>query len=228
MKVVKEFKIRASGAGSIMTEPRAKSEVLSQSAKTYAEAWLKSQIFEREKVIVSKYFEKGNINEDEAIDLAAKKLGYPMLIKNMEYKENDYFTGTPDIITGDGVIIDVKNSWDCFTFPLFEASNENDNYFYQLQIYMNLTGFQTSYLVYTLTDTPINLIEREAKSYCYNNGYEWPNNSVFQRVKKRMTFGDIDPELKIKVFKIDYDPAVIERIKVKVSYIRNYLQTIKY
>jgi hypothetical protein len=93
---------------------------------------------------------------------------------------------------------------------------------------MNLTGFLTSYLVYTLTDTPINLIEREAKSYCYNNGYEWPNNSVFQDFKKRMTFGDIDTELKIKVFKIDYDPAVIERIISKVLYIRNYLTTIKY
>jgi len=228
MKVIEEFRIRASAAGSIMTEPRAKSEVLSQSAKTYAQAWLKSKIYEREKVIVSKYLEKGNINEDEAIDLAAKKLGYPMLIKNMKFKENDFFTGTPDIITGDGVIIDVKNSWDCYTFPLFEAANENDNYFYQLQIYMNLTGFLTSYLVYTLTDTPINLIEREAKSYCYNNGYEWPNNSVFQDFKKRMTFGDIDTELKIKVFKIDYDPAVIERIISKVLYIRNYLTTLKY
>jgi hypothetical protein len=43
-----------------------------------------------------------------------------------------------------------------------------------------------------------------------------------------MTFGDIDPELKIKVFKIDYDPAVIERIISKVLYIRNYLTTLKY
>ena len=41
---IPEFKIRASCAGLIMTNPRSKSETLSKTCITYLEIWVKEQI----------------------------------------------------------------------------------------------------------------------------------------------------------------------------------------
>ena len=41
---MKEFKIRCSAIGKIMTNPRSKTETLSKTTKTYLEEWSKEQI----------------------------------------------------------------------------------------------------------------------------------------------------------------------------------------
>ena len=61
--------------------------------------------------------------------------------------------GTPDIITEDS-IRDVKNSWDYSTFPLFENKLPNDDYWWQLQVYMILTGKHEGSVDYMLMNTP--------------------------------------------------------------------------
>ena len=136
---MREFKIRASASGKLMTKPRSKSEVLSKTTMTYLQEWTKQEVYGFRKSISSKYLDKGNAVEDDAIDYAAKKLGWLFASKNDEYFEDDFFCGTPDVILEDK-IIDIKSSWDCFTFPLFEDEIPNKDYFYQLQVYMHLTG----------------------------------------------------------------------------------------
>ena len=113
------FKIRASSAGKIMTNPRNKTELLSETTKTYVYDCLKEEIYGYKKQLSNKYVTKGIELEDEAIDKAIELLDLPFTLKNEQSYENEFFKGTPDLIV-DGIVYDIKCSWDEFTFPFFE------------------------------------------------------------------------------------------------------------
>ncbi len=197
---------------------------LPETAKTYCKDWLKGQIYNRQKEFSNKFTEKGNIMEDTSLDFIAKMLDLGMIIKNEQYFENDFMQGTPDAILPD-MIIDVKNSWDCFTFPLFDTEIENNSYFYQLQGYMHLTDKKSAKLIYCITDTPENLIERECKYWCLKNGYEM-DIDIYNQFYEKMTYSDIEDRFKIKIFDIDYDKTVIDSIIERVKLCRNYIETL--
>lgn len=145
------------------------------------------------------------------------------MMKNERYFEDDYFTGTPDVIT-DSHIIDIKNSWSPFSFPLF-AEEIDKTYFIQGQIYMHLTGVHKYKLVYTLTDTPFDLIEREARQFAFKENVDF-DDALLKSFVKRMTYKDVKDDLKMKIFEFDFDPEVIEELKSKVELCREYLKTI--
>jgi len=199
---MREFKIRASASGKLMTNPRSKSEVLSKTTITYLQEWAKQEVYGVRKSISSKYLDKGNAVEDEAIDYAAQELGWLFASKNEEYFEDDFFCGTPDVILEDK-IIDIKSSWDCFTFPLFEDDIPNKDYYYQLQVYMHLTGKRKAELVYCLMNTPDEL--------AYEDVFDYSNLSSKYRIKS---------------FYIDYDEDVIEQLKEAVLNSINYIKEI--
>lgn len=223
---MKEFKIRCSAIGQIMTNGRSKKEILGKTTQGYLQNWFKEQIYNRRKQFSSKYTNKGNIMEDNSLDFIAEQLGYGMLLKNDNYFSNDFMTGTPDVILKDH-LIDVKNSWDNFTFPLFETEIPNKDYFYQAQGYMALTGLNSFKLIYVLSDTPIHIIESEANRYCYQNGYEQHDEDVFNDFLKRMTYSDIDNKYKIKVFEIKRCDETIKAIEERVVECRNYINQLK-
>jgi uncharacterized protein Usg len=197
---LKEFKIRCSAIGLIMTEARSKSEPLSQTCISYLEQWVKEQLYNTKKQINSKYLTKGNEVEVEAIEYYAESKNLGFVLKNQDDFENDFITGTPDLITN-GIVYDFKSSWDCFTFPLFETKVDK-NYEAQLQGYMNLTGLQKAKLVYTLQNTPDQLQWDEPIDYSI-----YPDN------------------LRIKEFEIAYDSEFIERVNNRVIECRNYIKT---
>lgn len=198
------FKIRASAAGKLMTNPRSKTETLSETTKSYVYDWLKESIYGVKKQINSKYLSKGISLEDEAIDTAINLLDLPFAIKNEKFFEDDYFCGTPDLLV-DGVVYDIKCSWDCFTFPLFDEEIPTKDYFYQLQVYMHLTGLKKASLVYVLLNTP--------KELTYEPQHD---------------YSDIDAKYKIKRFDIDYQAEVIEELKTRVNNVREFIKNIKY
>jgi len=216
--MTKEFKIRASASGKIMGI-----KALGKTGETYCENWLKEQLYKRKKEFSNKYTEKGLIMEDNSIDYVADQLGYGFLAKNEQYFENDFFTGTPDIILKDHVI-DVKNSWDFSTFPLFDNEVPNSDYYFQAQVYMELSGVDSYKLVYVLSDTPLNIIEREAHSYCYRTGFDF-DESILEEFEKKMTYSDVADNLKIKVFEIKKDVEVIEKLKIRVLECRNFINS---
>lgn len=153
--------------------------------------------------------------EDESIDYIAEQLDYAFLTKNEEYFENDHMCGTPDIILSDH-LIDIKNSYTPATFPLFDDELKTKDYYYQGQVYMELTGRKHYKVIYTLMNTPIHLVEKEARSYCYAEGIELDDNILKQFID-RHNWDNVKDEYKIKVFEFDYDPEVIEKIKERVE-----------
>jgi len=193
---------------------------LPQTAKTYVEIWVKEQLYSSKKEFSSKQTQKGNECEDESIDFIADMLGLGMLMKNNEYFENDFITGTPDVLID--YIIDVKNSWDCFTFPLFANAVPNQDYDWQLTGYMWLTGKTNAKLIYVLSDTPAHLIEKEAYYYCKSNGYDELDMDVYLKFVENMTYKNVDSKLKIKVFDIKRDEAKIQAIRERVLLCRKY------
>ena len=198
------FKVRASAGGKLMTEPRSKTETLSETTKSYVYEWLKEKIYGVRKQISSKYLNKGLKLEDTAIDKSIEWLDLPFAIKNEQFFENDYFTGTPDLIV-DGVVYDTKCSWDCFTFPLFDDNIPTKDYFYQLQIYMELTGCRKAVLIYVLLNTPDELTYEEKHNY-----------------------DNVDKKYRIKTYEVDYDSEVIEKLQNKVVEVRNFIKTLNY
>jgi len=199
---MKEFKIRASASGKLMTKPRSKSEVLSKTTMSYLQEWTKEQIYGFRKNIQSKYLTKGNEVEDAAIDYASERLGWLFAIKNEEYFEDEYFCGTPDVILED-TIVDIKSSWDCFSFPLFDKKIPNEDYKYQLQTYMHLTGKRKAQLCYVLMNTPEDLEYGDTSDY-----------------------SQIDSKYRIKTFDIDYDEELIAEMQEKVNQARDYIKRI--
>lgn len=198
---IKEFKIRCSAIGKIMTNPRSKTETLSETCKSYLEEWLKQQIYGTRKEINSKYLTKGLEVEAAAADYYTTERGLGFILQNMDHFENDYFTGTPDLLLPDEVI-EMKASWDCFTFPLFD--NEPDKgYWMQANGYMHLTGKRKAKLVFTLQNTPEELEYNEPVSYDH-----LPSN------------------LRIKEFEFNYDEEFINEVIERVKLCRDYIQSL--
>jgi hypothetical protein len=226
---MKEFKIRCSGIGDIIGNPKLKADKeagnLSGTAKTFCESWLKEQIYSRRKEFTSKYTDKGNTMEDNAIDYATEQLNLGFALKNETFFENDFMTGTPDVILSD-LIIDIKCSWDCFTFPLFSDEIPTKGYYDQLQGYMALTGKKKAKLVYCLMDTPADIIEKEAYWYCTNNGYGDLDMDIYEEFKNKMTYSNIDDKYRIKTYDVEFDKDHIELIELKVKKCREYIKSL--
>lgn len=214
----KEFKIRASANGQIMGV-----RGLGKTGETYVKKWLLSNQFNRQFEIKNKYLERGNVSENESIEFASKMLNIE-LHKNEKYFENDFFSGTPDVIYKDELVIDMKNSWDWSTFPFFDKDITNSDYYGQLQVYMNLTGIKKAKLIYTLLDTPEHLIEKEAWYYCKNLGLEELDFDIFETFQNKMTYSDIEEKDRIKIFNIDYDSEFIEKLENRVLYCRKLIK----
>lgn len=200
---------------------------LPQGAKTYCIEWLKQQpeFYNRSKYYSNKYTEKGLIVEDHALDLASEVLGYGLLVKNEQRFNNDYIEGTPDNLQPDHVI-DVKSSWDFSTFPVFEEENPNKDYDWQLEGYMDITGRDKARLIYCLLDTPINIIEREARHYSYANGYGDLTQDLYDEFLQRMTYKDVPDNLKVKAFDQRRNEENVRQIYERVKLCRKFIEEI--
>lgn len=125
----------------------------------------------REKEFKSKYTDKGIAVEDHIIGMLSQ-------IDNVEYTKNEvrinneFFTGECDIIT-DNKVIDVKASYDVFTFD-DSCCDYSSNYEYQLRVYMALYGVKTAELVYMLVDAPYSVILKALEVESYKHGGETP------------------------------------------------------
>ena len=225
---MKQFKIRASAIGQIITNPKTKKAQeageLSETAKTYCEIWLKEQLYKRKKEFTNKYVEKGTNSEEDSIEYLAD-IDKTIYFKNEEFFENDFMQGTPDIILNEK-IIDIKSSWDAFTFPLFENEITNKIYWWQLQGYMILTERKKAELIYVLVNTPENLIEKEIYYTTKDNEFlsKEQYEEIEDNIRKNHNYDDTVSELRIKRFEIELNPDAEEQIKERVLQCRKYIE----
>lgn len=215
------MKIRASQLGKIMTAPRNKSEVLSQTAKTYVEELAKEHLFGIKKVFKSRYTDKGNEVEDKAIELTEDVLGFEFLTKNEDYYQNDWIKGTPDIITI-SLVIDVKSSWSGDTFPFFETELPNKDYYYQVMGYMWLTGKKNALISYCLINTPEEIVNDEIRRTAWGKYEIEPSEETIRDVMAIHNFDHIPKDRRVKAFHVEYNEGVVNEMKTRIEHCRTY------
>jgi hypothetical protein len=198
---------------------------LQDGAKTYCQQWLKEQLYGRYISFSSKYTEKGIECEQQGIELLAEMMNYGMIAKNEQHFENDWITGTPDIILSEWVE-DIKCPWQFSTFPLFDTTLPNSDYYWQMQGYMLLTGKDKAAVNYCLIDAPEHLIDREARYVSLKAGFEEVEMELYDEVYRKMTYSDVDNSLKFKRFELQRDEKAIQAIKTMVELCRQYIQTL--
>lgn len=218
---MKSLKIRCSAIGKLMATPRSKTELLSQTARSYIHELVIEHKYGIRKEFSSRYTDKGNAVEDESIALVNEVLDFKFIYKNEENLSNDWITGTPDVNT-DEVLLDVKSSWDATTFPFFDTEIPNKDYYYQLQGYMWLTGKQQSILAYCLVDTPIEMVEDEVRRVHWKLHKIDEDLDLRDEVQKKHQFSHIPKNRRVKVFYVQKDEQVIEHIKKKIELAREY------
>jgi len=216
-----ELLFRCSSLGKLMTDPRTKSETLSETAKSYIQDLFKERELGIYKEFSSRYTDKGLEMEDEAIQFASEVLNWDFVVKNEVRFNNEWLTGEPDINT-DNLLADIKCSWSGSTFPLFDETLKNKDYYYQLQGYMMLTGHEISELVYCLMNTPHQIVEDEVRRQHWKLNLIEEDLDVRQAVQEMHNFDQIPNNLRIKRFIVQKDEAAQEKIKERVEIAREY------
>jgi hypothetical protein len=209
------------------------------------------EMFEnRTSEIKSKYLEKGIFNESEAITLVNDVL-QSNFTKNEVRMANDLITGECDI-EDSNEIVDVKCSWDRFTF-LDSFSGGGKNYEWQLRGYMQLYEKPKASVIYCLTDKPDHMMKKELERAADKYNGDLPDkimiqmviNSFFDRDNFNLFLQEIPIDLKdsyvqraidnfvhipkekrIKRFQFDYSESTNAKIGERVNDARNYLKTI--
>jgi hypothetical protein len=218
--------VRCSSLGKLMIEPRSKSEVLSQTSKSYIEDLFNELEFGYRKEFSSRYTDKGLEMEDEAIQFASEQFDWEFVVKNTERFTNDYITGEPDINT-DSLLADIKCSWSLDTYPMFEADLKNKDYYWQLMGYMWLTGKTEAELVYCLMNTPLQIVEDEVRRAHWKAGLIDEDIDLRHEVQTKHNYDNIPSKLRVKRYIVERDEKAIEKIIEKVEIGREYYKMLK-
>lgn len=209
--------------GDLINKRDAKPELSKTTKKYLKDVWI-SEVYGRERDTSSQYTEKGLYCEEDGLNLAMDHYD-TLLVKNKVELSNEFIKGTPDCLLKDKVL-DIKNSWNIFTFS--ESDGSNKNYQYQGLGYMALTGRKKFDLVYCLCNAPEYMIVQEKS----RRMWKIPNDpeaiaEMEAEVEKDMTFDDIPEKKRIKVFSFDYNEEDMKRVYARIIEAREYLQSIK-
>ena len=151
------MKFRASQLGKLMTSSRTKGEALGQTAKSYIIEKAKEDFYDYKVELTNKYLMKGIHQEQDSIDLL-NAVRFESYKKNEKREENEWLTGSCDIIT-DELIIDVKTSWSLETFPATNYELKDLSlYEWQGRAYMCLYDMPTFELSYVMVSTADDLL----------------------------------------------------------------------
>jgi hypothetical protein len=151
------MKFRASQLGKLMTSSRTKGEALGQTAKSYIIEQAKQDFYDYKVELTNKYLMKGIHQEQDSIDLL-NAVRFESYKKNEKREENEWLTGSCDIIT-EKLIIDVKTSWSLETFPATNYELKDLSlYEWQGRAYMWLYDMPTFELSYVMVSTADDLL----------------------------------------------------------------------
>lgn len=205
---------------------------LSETCKKYlAELWVKIK-YGREKDISNRYTTKGLLVEEDSLTLHSDYKDQ-LFVKNNYTYSNDYIQGTPDVIIRDLVndnleVLDIKSSWDIFTFFAVGVSVINKLYFYQLQGYMALTGAKKARLAYCLIDTPDALVNDEKRRLQWKMTVIDDSDPAYVEaaaaLDHNMKYGDIPIEERVIEIEVARDDKAIAAIYERVKLCRAHIE----
>lgn len=212
---------RCSALGNIVT----KSGKITEGAQTHLKEVFIGELYGVKKEAYGKALEKGVATEQDGLKMLNDTL-YPgrFVAKVQNGFENDFIKGTPDAIM-DGIVYDIKNAYDRFTFGKAELSHL---YEWQIKGYCYLTGHTSGRIFYCLNNMPDHMISEEERS-------------MFYKLRKWVTMDDPDylkacDELRaahsydmipiaerFKLFPVEFTTEDKERIEAAVAQARKHL-----
>lgn len=221
-----EILFRSSSLGHIMTEPRTKSETLSESCKTHLVDIFVSKKYGRNTDISNRYTTKGLMVEEDSLTLYSRYKGIYFKKNELNYK-NEFISGTPDIV--DDLVRDVKSSWDIYTFFRNTTKKLNSLYYWQIQGYLDLTGKQSATLAYCLINTPETLIYDEKRKLLWKMGVLSEDNPMYQEacleIDRLSIYDDIPLQEKVIEISIERNQSDIDSMHNRVIECRYYMNT---
>jgi hypothetical protein len=228
-----ETHIRASSVGYLMTEPQSKADkeagLLSKTAQKHLLDVYIAEKYGRKKDIQTKQMKKGIEVEQDSIDLLSMYLKMPFS-KNDKRFTNDFITGFPDIIDNDR-IIDIKSSYDLWTFIGNIPDKLDSLYYWQMQSYMWLTGTKSAVIAYCLVNTPSNIIDQEKYFLLKKMDVATEENPEYvkeaMKIEFNMSFDDILIEERVLMFNVSRNEDDILRIQQKVERAREFLRELE-
>ena len=216
---MQKYKVHCSAISAIMAKATL-GRTISVGAETAIKDWYIGQLYDRKKPSASsKYTDKGNEKEGDAIRFLSKVHG-DFYSKNNKTFDNEHLVGTPDIVASDA-IIDIKCSWDCFTFPYFDTKL-NKAYWCQMQGYMALTGKKRAIVAYCLMDATFDQIERAISDYCKANNCEL-TEEIEEKVTAQMMYEHLPTTLRLREFEVLRDDDFINSIYERVDAMRSFI-----
>jgi len=197
---------RCSSLAKLMTNPRNKSESLSETAKSYIRKLAKENFYGYTSKFETKEMRKGTEYEMESIALVNSVWFGSNFIKNQLRETQGYLSGHPDIITDDS-IIDIKTSWSLETFPALPE--DADSYEWQVRGYMHLFNKPRAFVIFCMIDTDDELLT------------DWDNRDIHK-------VSHIDPTKRITVIQYDRDDLLEElmlsRLRDASEFYSQYMQ----
>jgi hypothetical protein len=225
-----EVKFRASQLGKLMTDARTKSGLSETTKSALLEIYIQ-QKYKRYKDISNKYIEKGVAVENDAIDMWRRERN-AIVFKNEVNFQNDFITGTPDLLIKDGGAVvnvpDIKSSWDIHTFIDAKLNDISKDYYWQGQAYCWLTGAPKATFCFVLVNAPSQMIDSEKYRLSLRmNLIDPQSNPEFikkaQRIERNMIYDmptyiaeNPHANLESDISEWCYDIPVQERIHEKV------------
>ncbi|MCA9392543.1 hypothetical protein KC614_05105, partial [candidate division WWE3 bacterium] len=193
---------------------RSKSELLSETTKSeLREIWIKEE-FGREKFVQTNAMAKGTIVETDSIQLLQDVTG-EVYFKNNEQISNDILIGTPDIKKP---LIDIKSSWDIWTFAKVDESYAVKTYIDQLAGYAMILEVNTARIIFALTNTPSSMTEHEL----YKLSFSMPEEAT-EKYRNNFVYDDIEPSKRIKSYEFSFSDLDFDEIRNRVPLWRDYL-----
>lgn len=201
----------------------------------------------RRKLIYNKYLEKGNIVEEDSLQLLSDVDGISYW-KNEEYLENEYSQGCPDNIFEK--IRDTKSNYE---FDTFQKAELTSLYSWQIKDYTWMAieaGHEisrTGELCYCLVNSPAHRIDSERKSLWFSMGMpdeeedRWieaasqlERNHIFDMAKFKEDFPgfdlvtpiwqyDIPKHMRVKRFPVTLEDSDIEHMKRRSEMCKKWL-----
>jgi hypothetical protein len=228
-----ETHIRASSVGYLMTEPQSKADkeagLLSKTAQKHLLDVYIAEKYGRRKDIQTKQMKKGIEVEQDSIDLLSMYLKMPFS-KNDQRFTNDFITGFPDIIDNDR-IIDIKSSYDLWTFIGNIPDKLDSLYYWQMQSYMWLTNTKSAIIAYCLVNTPESIIEQEKYYMLKKMDVATEENPEYvkeaMKIEFNMSFDDISIDERVLMFNVSRNEDDILRIQQKVERAREFLRELE-
>ena len=213
-----------------MTEPKLKIDKeagnLSETAKSMIEEqWLYDKHGYFEEVATDEMM-KGIECEQDSMALAQKVLKGEFRVSFKKNLNNEFITGTPDIVLKD-YVEDIKTSWSIKTFFNADISTL---YYWQLQGYMWLTGKEKARLIYCLVNTPEQMVIDMQKRVFYKYDGDSQNPDYIRKrdqIKRNHTFDHIPEADKVKTFEVELNKTGIDVLIEKCKRANEYYNTLK-